>query len=97
MPVVLHGFEIWFLTLMEELKLRFSEHRELKEIFGPKGDGVTREWRRLHNKELNALYSSPNIIHLIESRGMRGEGHVALWETGEMHTEFWWGHLREGD
>jgi acyl-coenzyme A synthetase/AMP-(fatty) acid ligase len=36
-----------------------------------------REWRRLHNEELYNLYSSPNIIRVIKSRGMRWAGHVA--------------------
>jgi hypothetical protein len=46
-------------------------------IFGPKKDKVTGEWRRLHNKELYALYSSPNIIRVIKSRILRWAGYVA--------------------
>jgi hypothetical protein len=42
-----------------------------------KRDEVTGEWRRLHNKELYALYSSPNIIWGIKSRRLRWAGHVA--------------------
>jgi hypothetical protein len=53
------------------------ENRVLRRIFGPKRDEVTREWRKLHNEELNDLYSSPNIIRLIKSRIMRWAGHVA--------------------
>jgi hypothetical protein len=49
----------------------------LRRIFGPKRDEVTEEWRRLHNKELYAMYSSPNIIRMIKSRRLRWAGHVA--------------------
>jgi hypothetical protein len=49
----------------------------LRRIFGPKRDEATGEWRRLHNEELNDLYSSPNIIWVIKSRRMRWAGHVA--------------------
>jgi hypothetical protein len=53
------------------------ENRVLRRIFGPKRDEVTREWRRLHNEELNDLYSSRNIIRVIKSRRMRWAGNVA--------------------
>jgi len=46
-------------------------------IFGPKRDKVTGEWRKLHNEELNDLYSSPNIVRVTKSRRMRWAGHVA--------------------
>jgi len=52
------------------------EDRVLR-IFGPKRDGVTEEWRKLHNEDLNDLYSSPNIVQVIKSRRMRWAGHVA--------------------
>ena len=50
---------------------------------GPKRDGVTGEWRKLHNEELNDLYSSPNIVRLIKSRRIRWAGHVARMEEVE--------------
>ena len=65
------------LTLREERKLRVFENMVLRRIFGPRRDEVTGEWRRLHNKKLNDLYSSPNIVWVIKSRRMRWAGHVA--------------------
>ena len=53
------------------------ENMVLRRIFGPRRDDVTGEWRRLHNEELNDLYSSPNIVRVIKSRRMRWAGHVA--------------------
>ena len=58
------------------------ENRVLRRIFGPKRDGVTGEWRKLHNEELNGLYSSPNIVRVIKSRRMRWAGHVARMGDG---------------
>jgi hypothetical protein len=52
------------------------ENRVLK-IFGLKRDEVRREWRKLHNEELNDLYSSPNTVRVIKSRKIRCEGHIA--------------------
>ena len=43
--------------MREEHRLRVFENRVLRRIFGPKRDGVTGEWRKLHNEELNDLYS----------------------------------------
>jgi hypothetical protein len=43
-------------------RLRVSENRVLRRIFGPKRDEVTGEWRKLHNEELRILYSSSDII-----------------------------------
>ena len=64
------------LTLCEERKLRVLENMVLMRIFGPRRDEVTGEWRRLHNEELNDLYSSLNIVRVIKSRRMRWAGHV---------------------
>ena len=76
MPVVSYGCETWSLTLREERRLRVFENRVLREIFGPKRDEVTGEWRKLHNGKLNDLYSSPNIFRVMKSRRMRWAGHV---------------------
>jgi hypothetical protein len=46
-------------------------------VFGPKRDEVTGEWGKLHNEELNDLYSSPNIVKVVKSRRMRWAGHMA--------------------
>jgi len=62
LPVVLYGCKTWSLTLREERRLRVFENRVLRRIFGLKRDEVTGEWRKLHNEELNNLYSSPNIV-----------------------------------
>ena len=61
LPVVLYGFETWALTFREERKLRVFENMVLRRIFGLRRDEVTGEWRRLHNEELNDLYSSPML------------------------------------
>jgi hypothetical protein len=52
-------------------------NRVLRRIFGPKRDEVAEEWRRLHNEELNDLYSSLNSVRVTKSRRMRWAGHVA--------------------
>ena len=49
----------------------------LRKVYGPKRDEVTGEWRKLHNEELNDLYSLPNIVRVVKSRRMRWAGHVA--------------------
>jgi len=77
LPVALYGCETWSLTLRKERKLRVFENVVLRRIFGLRRDEVTGEWRRLHKKELNDLYSSPNIVRVIKSRRMRWAGHVA--------------------
>jgi hypothetical protein len=58
------------------------DNRVLRRIFGPKGDEVTGQWRKLHNGELHNLYSSPDIIRQIKSRRMRWAGHVARMGEG---------------
>jgi len=63
--------------MREERKLRVFENMVLRRIFGTRRDEATEEWRRLHNEELNDLYSSSNIARVIKSRRMRWAGHVA--------------------
>jgi hypothetical protein len=63
--------------MREECRLRVFENRVLRRIFGPRRDEVTWEWRRLHNKELYDLYSSPNIIRVIKPRRLTWAGHLA--------------------
>jgi hypothetical protein len=61
---------------MEERRLRVFGNRASRRIFGPKRDEVTGEWRKLHNEELNDLYSSPTIVRVMKSRRMRWAGHI---------------------
>jgi len=70
LPGVLYRCETWSLVLWEERKLRVFENTVLRRIFGSRRDEVTGEWRRLHNEELNDLYSSPNIEWVIKWRRM---------------------------
>ena len=84
LPVVLYGCETLSLTLREEHRLRVFENMVLRGLFGSKRDGVTGEWRKLHNEELSDLYSSPNIVRVIKSRRMRWAGHVARMGEGRV-------------
>jgi len=68
LPVVLCGCGTWSLTFREERRLRVFENRVLRRIFGLQRNEVTREWRKLHNEELNDLYSTPNNVRVIKSR-----------------------------
>ncbi|KAJ4445334.1 hypothetical protein ANN_07139 [Periplaneta americana] len=77
LPVLLYGCETWTLTLREEHRLRVFENKVIRKIFGAKRDEVTGEWRKLHNTELHALYSSPDIIRNLKSRRLRWAGYVA--------------------
>jgi hypothetical protein len=90
LPVVLYGCETWSLTLWKEPRLRVLENRVLRRIFGPKRENVTRQWRKLHNEELNDLYSLPNTVRVIKSRRMRWVGHVARIGEKRDVTGLWW-------
>jgi hypothetical protein len=72
------------LTRREQRRLRVVEKRVLRRAFAPKRDEATGKWRKLHNDELNDLYSLPNIVRVVKSRRMRWAGHVSRMgeETG---------------
>ena len=80
LPVVLYGCETWSLTFKGEHTLMVFQNNVLRKIFGVKKDEITGEWRKLHNCELHALYSSPNIIGSLKSRRLRWAGNVARME-----------------
>ena len=94
---ILYGCETWSLTRRGERKLRVFENMVLRRVFGPRRDEVTGEWRRLHNEELNDLYSSTNIVRVIKSRRMRWARHVARIGEERGCKGFWWGNRKEGD
>jgi hypothetical protein len=83
--------------LRGERKLRVFENMVLRRIFVPRRDGVTGEWRRSHNEELNDLYSSPNIVRVIKSRRMNVLGMWRVWVRRWGSIGFWWGNRRERD
>jgi hypothetical protein len=83
--------------LRKERKLRVFENMVFRRIFGPRRDEVMGEWRRLHNEELNDLYSSPNIVRVIKLRRMRWAGHVARMGEERGRIGSWWGNQRERD
>jgi hypothetical protein len=67
----------------------------LSRIFGPKRDEVTGEWRKLHNEELNVLYSSPSIIRIMKSRRMTWAGHLARMGRRGRRIGCWWENQKE--
>jgi hypothetical protein len=66
--------------------LRIFENRVVRRIFGPKGDDITREWRRLRTKELHAFNLTPNIF-MIKSEEYNGVWNV--WGRGDAHAKLW--------
>jgi hypothetical protein len=75
--VIMYGCETWQFTLTEEHRLRVTEKRVLKKIYGPEWEEVTGDWRKLHNEEVHHWCISPNIVKVIISRRIRWVGHVA--------------------
>jgi hypothetical protein len=88
--VVLYGCETSPLALREEHRLRVFENRMLKRIFWPKRDELKEDWRKLHNEELQNLFSSPNLIRMIKSWRVRWAGHVARMGRRRMHLGYCW-------
>jgi hypothetical protein len=68
-----------------------------RRIFGPKRDELRREWRKLHNEELNDRYSSSNIFRVMKTEKNKMGGPCSMSGGAEVYTGFWWGHLRERD
>jgi hypothetical protein len=81
--------------MREERRLRVFENRTLRRIFGPTRDEVTGEWKKLHNEELNDLYSLPNSVLVVKLKRMRWARHVARMGRREWCTGCWWGNVRE--
>ena len=79
--------------MREERKLSVFENMVLRRIFGLRRDEVRGEWRRLHNEELNDLYSSPNNVPVIKSRRMRWAWHVARMGEERGAYRVWVGKL----
>jgi len=77
LPVVFCGCEAWSLTLREGRELGVFENMALRRIFGLRRNEEMGECRRLHNEELNDLYTTPNIVRVIKSRRMKWAGHVS--------------------
>jgi hypothetical protein len=75
--VVFYGCKTLSLTLREERTPRVVDNGVLKKVFGLERGEVTGELRKLHNEELNGLFSSLNIVRVIKSRRMSWAGHVA--------------------
>jgi hypothetical protein len=84
-------------SLREEHRLRVFENRVLRGMFGPKGDEVTGEWRKLHNGELHNLYLSPDIIRQMKSRRMWWAGHLALMGAWRNLYRVFWESPKEKD
>ena len=90
MPAGFYGYETLSFTLREEAKLRVFENSVLRRIFGFKRDEVTRDWRKLHNEELNVQYIQPKILLVVKSRSIRWAGHVLRMGVRRGVNRFLW-------
>jgi len=89
LPVVLHGHEIWSLTLREKHRPRMFENRVTRRMLGAERDKVIGERRRINNYELHDLCSSLNFLQVVKSTQMRQVRHGAGMGRGKVHTGFW--------
>jgi hypothetical protein len=80
--------------LREERRLTVFENRVLRRVFRPKRDEVTGQWRKLHNEELNDLYSLLNIVRVVKSRRMKMGGACSTYGRGERCTQVVGGEAR---
>jgi hypothetical protein len=71
LPVVLYRCEAWCLTSGEECGLRVFENRVLWNVFGPKGDKVTGEWRRLRTVKsvISGTSGTKNVCQISQFSG----------------------------
>jgi hypothetical protein len=84
--------------LVSDINERIAfKNNVLRRIYGPNREELIEGCIQLHNEELHNLYSSPNIIRIIESRRMRREEHVARMRRRGMLIGFWWESQKEED
>jgi hypothetical protein len=97
LPVVLYGYETWFLTIREENRLSVFQNGVLRRMSGPKRDEVAEDLRKLRSEEIHNLYSSPNIIRLIKASRMRWTEYVAQMGRRGVYVEYWSENQKERD
>jgi hypothetical protein len=68
-----------------------------RRIFRSKKGEIRREWRKLHNEELNDRYFSPNIFRVMKTETNKMVGPCSMYGGAEVCTGFWRGNLRERD
>ena len=91
------NFPTSILQLRGEHKLRVFDNKEVRKIFWANRDEIIGEWRKLHDTELQALYSSPTIISNLKSTRLRWAGHVARMEQSSIAHRVLGENLRERD